>query len=238
MSDEPNDQPTDQPTDEDKLLRELLVPCDGVSIPVFGMAPVGLFSKLMRKSVSPTFAVESRRIIRVESEQVPKRIFKHFKVLQKSMTRLSFHPNFFATIPAIGPLAIAMMSMITPSGKSCFLAVRTVIRKEGELVDSGHHGYYSYLDSGEAMVTLSPCQLPKPRAGIHQVILKEEDPEAMLREHRKRMREFKVEPVDAADVVEFVRHHNWLDVNDCVERELIRAANTGEISRIRGKSKR
>ena len=113
MSDESNE----DPTDEDELLRELLVACDGVSIPVFGMAPVGLFSKLLRKSVAPTFAVESRRIIRVQSEQVPKRLLKNFKTLQGTMKRLSFHHNFFGTIPAIGPIAVGMMSMITRSGQ-------------------------------------------------------------------------------------------------------------------------
>ena len=223
---------------DEELLRELIVATDGVSIPVFGMAPTGLLSKFLRKPVAPTFAVESRRIIRVESEQMPKRILKHFKTLQNPISKLSFKHNFFATIPVIGPLGIGMMSMVTPSGLSCFLAVRTVVRKDGELVDAGHYGFYSYLDAGQALVTLTPNQLSKPRPGIHLQIAKNTDPEAMLREHRKRMREYKVDPVDASDVVEFVRHHNWLDVNDGIERDVLRGATNGQISRIRGKSKR
>lgn len=224
--------------DDEKLLRELIVASDGSSIPIFGMAPTGLLSKFLRKPTTPTFAVESRRIIRVESEQMPKRILKHFKKLQNPLTQLSFTHNFFATIPVIGPLGIGMMSMVTPSGLSCFLAVQTVIRKEGKLIDSGHYGFYSYMNADEALVTASPNQLPKPRPGIHQQILKDADPEQMLREHRKRMRDFKVKTVEASDVVELVRHHNKLDVNDCIERDLLRAATNGEISRIRGKSKR
>jgi len=218
--------------------RELMVCDDGVSVPMHDMAPVGLLGKFLRKSAPSPFAVESRRIIRVESEQVPKRILKHFKELQKDVSQLKFQPNFLASTPAIGPMAIGMMSMTTPTGKSSFFAVRCVIRSDGDLIDTGYHGFCSFLADDNALITMSTARLPKPREGVHRVMMDSDDPEQLIREHRKRMREYRVVPTEAEGLVDQIRRQTQLDVRDSLNRGLIRSATTGEISRIRASSKR
>lgn len=217
--------------------REYVVACDGTSIPMCEMPPAGMFSKFLKKSPAPRFAAESRRIIRVESEQVPKRILKHFKELQAEVVPLRYKHNFHATIPVVGPLAISMMSMVTPSGQNSFFAVRAVVRSEGKLEDYGFHGFCSFLEDDDMLVTISSAQLPRARDGIDRQIMNEQKPELIAREHRRRMREYNIVPTDPADVVEKIRRQNSLDLDEYIQRDLLRTATSGEITRIRQKSK-
>ncbi|MGB7348017.1 MAG: hypothetical protein WBD20_27580 [Pirellulaceae bacterium] len=218
--------------------RELMLCDDGVSIPMHDMVPVGLLGKFLRKTAPSPIAIESRRIIRVESEQVPKRILKHFRDLQKDVGYLKYQSGFLATTPAIGPIAVAMMSMTTPSGQNSFFAVRAVVRKDGELIDTGYHGFCSFLAGDDFLVTMSTARLPKAREGVDRVMMPNDDPESLVREHRKRMRQYTIVPTEADDVVEQFRRQNLLDVSEYLERGLIRPATTGEISRIRASTKR
>ncbi len=218
--------------------RELMLCDDGVSIPMHDIAPKGLLGKFRRKAAPSPFAIESRRIIRVETEQVPKRILKDFKSLQKSLAELKFQPGFLATTPAIGPIAVALLSMSSPSGQNSFFAVRTVVRSDGELIDRGYHGFCSFLTNDELLVTMSKAQLPKPREAVDRLMMDTDNPETLIREHRKRMRDHTIEPTEVDDVVEKIRQHNLRDVADLLQRGLIRPATTGEISRIRASVKR
>lgn len=223
---------------QDSDERELMLCDDGVSIPMHDMAPSGLLSKWRRKTAPSPFAIESRRIVRVESEQVPKRIWKHFAGLQKELKHLKYLPNFLATTPAIGPIAIAMMSMSTPSGQNSFFAVRTVLRSDGQLIDGGYHGFVSFLSNDHLLLTMTTARLPKPRQGVDRLMLEDENPEKLIREHRKRMREHVIDPTEPDDVVERTRQHNLLDVREYLDRGLIRPAIPGEVSRIRASTKR
>ncbi|QDT13541.1 hypothetical protein [Planctomycetes bacterium K23_9] len=220
--------------------RELMLCDDGVSIPMHDMAPTGLLGKFLRKpkTIPSPFALESRRIVRVEAEQVPKRIAKHFKGLQKEVGRLTYEPNFYAMTPAIGPIAASMMSMSTPSGQNSFFAVQTIVRTDGKLVDTGYHGFCSFLADHKLLITMTNASLPKARDGVDRLMLDSEDPEAMIREHRKRMRDHIIDPVEPEKLVDLIRDQNCRDVAEYLNRGLIRPATTGEISRIRAKAKR
>lgn len=218
--------------------REFIVASNGVGIPMCDMPSAGLMSKWFSKPEPPKFAVESRRIIRVESEQIPKRILKHFRAQQEKVAPLRYKTNFYATVPTIGPLAISVMSMVTPSGQNAFFSVRTVVRDDGKLIDGGFHGFCSYLSDDDALVTMSNARLPKPREGVDRVIMNTDDPEAIVREHRLRMREYDIVPLEAAQVVDHVRRQNELDLAEYLERELLRPASTGEIARVRDRSRR
>ena len=202
------------------------------------MPTAGLFSKLLRKPAAPTFAVESRRIIRVESEQIPRRIMKRFREFQNIVAPLGYKNNFYATVPVIGPLAISMMSMVTSSGQNSFIVVRTVERRDGELIDGGYHGFCSFLAEDDLLMTVSPAQLPKPRDGVDRLVMNDENPETIVREHRIRMRDYDIVATDPAEVVEHIRRQNELDLRDYMERDLLRVATTGEVARIREKAKR
>jgi hypothetical protein len=220
--------------------RELMVCDDGVSIPMHDMAPVGLMGKFLRKpkSVPSAFAIESRRIVRVEAEQVPKRIAKHFKKLQKEVAHLSYEPNFFAATPAVGPVAVSLMSMTSPSGQNSFFAVQSVVRSEGELIDAGYHGFCSFLAKERFLVTMTNAKLPKARDGVDRLMMDVDKPETLVREHRKRMRDHIIDPVEPEQIVDLLREQNRRDVTDYLGRGLIRPATTGEISRIRASVKR
>ena len=226
--------------DDNSEERELMVCDDGVSIPMHDMAPAGLLGKLLRKpkGVPSPFALESRRIMRVDAEQVPKRIAKNFKALQKEVGHLSYEPNFFAMTPAIGPIAVSMMSMATPSGQNSFFAVQTVVRSDGELIDSGYHGFCSFLPKEGLLVTMTTARLPKARAEVDRLMMDVEKPELLVREHRKRMRDHIIDPVEPEQIVDLLREHNRRDVTEYLSRGLIRPATTGEISRIRATAKR
>ena len=211
---------------------------DGVSIPMHDMAPTGLLGKFIRKTVPSPFAVESSRIDRVELEHIPKRIGKQFGVLKKSVEALGYLPNFFATTPTIGPMAIAIMSMSTSSGQNSFWAVQTVLRRDGELIDSGYHGFVSFLPQDAALITMTQARLPKPREGVDRRMIDTENPEMLVREHRKRMRDHVIDPIEAEELVDNIRRQNQLNVDDCVQKGSIRLATSGEISRIRASAKR
>ncbi|NND98699.1 MAG: hypothetical protein HKN47_15370 [Pirellulaceae bacterium] len=223
---------------EEYTEREFIVATDGKSIPMCDMAPPGLLARLLGKSPPSPFAVEAARIIRVESEQVPKRILNHFREVKTKVGSLRYKRNYYATVPTIGPLAMATMSMTTSSGLSSFFAVRTVLRRDGKLIDSGFHGFCSFLAGDDILITMTQARLPRPREGVDRVMLKTEDPEVIVREHRKRMREYEIVPTEAADVVDLTRRQNELDLEEYFEQGLLRLASTGEVSRIRDQAKR
>jgi hypothetical protein len=226
--------------DDNNDERQLMLCDDGVSIPMHDMAATGLLGKFLRKpkNVPSPFALESRRIVRVDAEQVPKRVAKHFKELHKEVAQLSYGPNFFAMTPAIGPIAVSMMSMTSPSGQNSFFAVQTVVRCEGELIDAGYHGFCSFLPQDELLVTMTNARLPKARDGVDRLMMDAVKPEALVREHRKRMRDYIIDPVQPEQIIDLLRNQNRKDVTDYLGRGLIRAATTGEISRIRASAKR
>ena len=219
---------------EDRTAREFIVAADGVSIPMFDMAPPGLFGGF-KKSPQPTFAVESKRLMRVESAQLQERILTPLREIRAALKPLGYQHNFYGSLPAVGAVAIGILAMSTKSGQNYFFAVRTATRRDNKVVQTGFIGFGSLLGDDDSLLTLSPVRLPKPREGVDREILRSEDPEHLLREHRKRMREYTIQPLEATELVNRIRRQNELDCNEYLEQGLLRKASPGQIAAIRAK---
>ena len=223
--------------------RELFVASDIQSIPMFELRPMCsnfvewlmaiVIFKVFRAKPPIQFATETRRMMRIESEQVPKRVMKYFDQLRPKLEQLGYRLNYFATVPAIGPIAIALMTMSSESGKCHFFAVRAVIKANDQIMEDGHFGFGSQLPNDGSLTTISKTKLPKPRPGVERLMVATNDPEVLLREHRKRMKDFAVIETSATDLVEHARKQNLLECEDLLARRVIRPATQVEIQKIR-----
>ena len=151
------------------------------------------------------------------------------------MKPLGYQHNFYASVPAVGPIAIGFLALSTSSGQNHFFAVRTATKRGAKIVETGFIGFCSLLGDDDALITQSPARLPKPRVGVDREILKIDDPELILREHRKRMRDYDIKPVEASDLVNRIRRQNELDCDEYLKQGLLRPATQGQISAIRAK---
>ncbi len=224
--------------------RELFVASDIQSIPVFELRPmcsnvvewlmaIVLF-KVCRLKPPVEFATETRRMVRIEAEQVPKRVMKYFDELRPKLEEMGFHVNYYATVPAIGPIAIALMTMSSESGKCHFFAVRAAIKTaNNQVMEDGHFGFGSQLPNDGSLLTISKAKLPKPRPGVERMMINTSDPAVLLREHRNRMKDQPVINTPASELVEHARRQNLLECEDLLARRVIRPATPGEIQRIR-----
>lgn len=227
--------------------RELFVATDIRNIPAFELRPIcgSLFEwlfaivmfKIFRIKPPIEFASENRRMVRIEGEQVPKRIMHYFKELETKVETLGFHHNYYATVPAIGPIAIALMTMSGEDDRCHFFAVRAVTKMNGEIMEDGHFGFGSQLPKDGSLMTISKCKLPKPREGVERLMISTDDPRVLLKEHHKRMRDAPVVVVHASELVEHARRQNLLECEDLLARGIIRPATPPEIHRIRAMRK-
>ncbi len=227
--------------------RELFVASDIQSIPAFELRPMcnSLFEwlvalvlfKICRMKPPIEFATETRRMVRIEGEQVPKRVMNYFDELRPKLEELGYHMNYYATVPAIGPIAIALMTMSSQDGKCHFFAVRAVVKMNDQIMEDGHFGFGSQLPHDGSLTTISKTKLPKPREGVDRVMIDTDEPEVLLREHRKRMRDQPVINTPATELVAHARRQNLLECEDLLARRVIRPATPGEIHRIRAQRK-
>ena len=231
---------------EDKE-RELFVASDLQSIPMFESLPMlGLgqwlsaivLYKLLRVKPPIEFATESRRMMRVDAEQVPKRVMNSFSELRATVEQMGYRLNYYATVPSIGPVVISMMTMSSESGKSHFFAIREVIKtSDNQVVDDGYFGFASKLPDDGSLETISKARLPGPRAGVKRLMISTDSPDQLHREHNKRVKANDVTRVPASEWVDYARKQNLLNVEDFLRRGVIRPATQGEIHRIRAQRK-
>ena len=227
--------------------RELFVATDIRSIPAGELRPMcdSLFAwlfaivvfKIFRVKPPVEFATENRRMVRIEGEQVPKRIMRYFKELEEKVEELGFHHNYYATVPAIGPIGVALMTMSSEDGRCHFFAVRAAIKVDTEIMEDGHFGFGSQLPNDGSLTTISKAKLPKPREGVLRVMINTDKPYDLLKEHRKRMRDAPVVVTHASELVEHARRQNLLECEDLLKRGVIRPATPPEIHRIRAMRK-
>lgn len=209
---------------------ELRPLCDGV---VQWLTAIAMF-KVFRTKSPAFFATETRRLVRIEGEQVPKRIMKYFDSLRPKLERMDYFLNYYATVPAIGPIALALMTMSTRgNGKSHFFVLRAVVKAEGKLNDDGHMGFVSSLANDGSLLTISKTTLPNPRVGVNRKMVPTDDPQKLYSAHRKRIRDAPVVEVAAENLIEVARHQNLLECEDFIKRRVIRPATSGEIAKIR-----
>ena len=237
--------PSKESSDSD---RQLFVTTDLRSIPAMELRPMcGSFGKwlgtvisfkLLRATSEPTFAFESRRLVRVEAEQVPKRIMKRFHEFKSQLDLLGFLPNYFASLPAIGQIAAAVMTMSRPDGYIDFYANQVVVRSEGEITDDGHFGFRSRLTDETLISTVSRARLPGAPKGFQRVMVASEDPAEVLRVHRKRIRDAGLIAVPPQELIEHARKETRIEAEDLLRRRIIRPATQREISRIRNLARR
>lgn len=227
--------------------RELFVASDIQYIPASELRPMcgSLFEwlfaivvfKVFRVKPPVEFATETRRMVRIESEQVPKRIMHYFDELRPKVEKYEFHMNYYATVPAIGPIAIALMTMSSEDGRCHFFAVRAVIKMNNQIMEDGHFGFGSKLPHDGSLTTISKAKLPKPRAGLDRVMINTDNPKVLLDEHHKRMRNQPITVVHASELIEHARRENLLECEDLLERHVIRPATPAEIHRIKAMRK-
>ena len=230
-----------QPQSKDE--RELFIATDIGAIPIFELKPMCknfvewgiavLMFKVFGAKAPITFASENRRLVKVDGKQIPKRVMNYFDTLRPKLEQLGFRTNYYATVPAMGPIAIALFTMSSSSGKCSFFAVRAVMKVEGEINEDGHFGFGSRLPNNGSLTTITKAQLPKPREGLDRVMLKTNDPEKVLVEHRKRMRDKSVIAVPAGELFEYSRQENLLECEDLLARGVIRPARPAEIQKLR-----
>ncbi len=161
----------------------------------------------------------------------------YFDQLRPQLEDKGYRLNYYATVPAIGPIAIALMTMSSDSGKCHFFAVRAVIKMNDQIMEDGHIGFGSQLPGDGSLTTISKTKLPKPRPGVERLMIDTDDPGVLLREHIKRMKDFPVITMSASDLVEHARRQNLLECEDLLKRRVIRPATTVEIQRIRAQRK-
>lgn len=232
--------PTPQGNDDN---RQLFIAGDIKNIPYLELRPMcsnvlewllaGVLFKICRIPSPAQFATESRRLVRVSEENVPRRLMNHFHELRPQAERLGFEINHFATVPAIGPIAIALMTMSEKSGQSCFYAVQVALKMNDQINDEGHFGFNTSLSGDAMLTTLSPVKLPKPRKGLQRKILKSRDVAEVYRVHQERMRDQIIQAVPPDQLFALAEKHNRLEADDLQQRRITRLATPGEITRLR-----
>jgi hypothetical protein len=227
--------------------RELFVTTDIRSIPVRELLPMCggvvqwltavLAFKIFRAKSDVTFACESRRLVRVEPEQISRRIMRHFDELRPRIADLGFHLNYYASMPAIGRIAAAVMTMSRADGKIHFFAVRVALQTDNQVNDDGHFGFGSPVSGGGSLVTVSPAKLPTARHGINRLIVGSHDPITVLETHRGRIRDVAIRSVSPRDLFEHAEQETRLEADDLLARRIIRPATAAEVGRIRVESR-
>lgn len=223
--------------------RELFVTTDIRSIPMMELRSMCSFpdwlmaivaGKIFRANAEAIFACESRRLVKVDADQISRRVMKRFGELRPQIEDLGFVPNYYASLPAIGPIAAAMMTMSRPDGRIHFFAVQVALKTNDQVSDDGHFGYGTHLPGGGSILTLSPAKLPKPRRGIDRAILSSDDPLTVLKKHRERIRDVEIQAVAPREMFAFAERETRLEAEDLLRRKIIRPANAAEVGRIRG----
>ncbi len=227
--------------------RELFVTTDLRGIPAMELRPMCkgfsdwlmtvLTFKLLRMKSEPAFAYESRRLVKVEAEQVSKRIMKRFNELASEATLLGFVPNYYASLPAVGPIAAAVMTMSRKDGRVHFFAVQVAARTDGQINDDGHFGFLSYRPDQSSLVTICSARLPRPRRKVDRLVVRNDDPAEVLRLHRKRIRNLEILPIEPEELFEQAAKEKRIEADDLLGRRIIRPATQGEITRIRQQSR-
>lgn len=227
--------------------RELFVTTDLRSIPMMELRPMCggisqwlsaiLNFKILRASSDVTYAYESRRLVRVEPQQVSRRIMNHFDELRPAIEQLGFVPNYFASMPAIGRIAAAVMAMSRLDGKVHCFAVQVAAMSDGQINDDGHVAFTTHLTDGGSIITMSPANLPAARDGVDRQILATDDPNDLLRSHRQRIRNAPVKLVQPNHLFEYAERETRLVADDLLRRRIIRPATPAEVGRIRAASR-
>lgn len=250
MEDQPNPyQPKARSDGPSKSVddRELFVTTDIGAIPVSELLPMCggvtqwlaavIAFKIFRSRSAVTFACESRRLVRVEPKQISRRIMKHFDELRPRISDLGFQMNYYASMPAIGKIAAAVMTMSRMDGKIHFFSVRVALQTDDQVDDDGHFGFGSSLSDGGSILTVSPAKLPRPRRGIDRLIVASEDPITVLEKHRGRIRDVAIRAVAPHDLFEHAANETRMEADDLLDRRIIRPATPAEIGRIRIESR-
>ena len=214
-------------------IRELLPMCGGVTQWLTAV----LAFKLFRAKSEVTFACESRRLVRIDAEQVPRRIMKHFDEIRPRIADLGFHLNYYASMPAIGRIAAAVMAMSRGDGKIHFFAVRVALQTESQVSDDGHFGFVSPVADGGSLVTVSPAKLPRARRGISRLMVGSHDPVTVLEKHRARIRDVAIGAVSPSEFFAHAQNETRMEADDLLARRIIRPATAAEIGRIRVESR-
>ncbi|MCG8650706.1 MAG: hypothetical protein MI861_12790 [Pirellulales bacterium] len=223
--------------------RELFVTTDIRSIPTMELRPmcrnfsewlIAIFAfKILRAKTEPEFASESRRLVQIEAEHVPKRLMKRFAELAPQVQALGFLPNYYASLPAIGPIAAAVMTMSRREGQVHFFATQVALKTAGEINDDGHFGFGSRLTDDSSVLTVSPAKLPGARPGIDRRIVRSQDPAEVLQVHRDRIRNAAIKSIAPEELFDYAQREARLEADDLQRRRIIRPATAGEISRIK-----
>lgn len=231
-------------TDEE---RELFVTTDLRSVPASELKPMvgglgkwvsqAVGNKLSKGKFEALYARESRRLVHVDQEHVSKRLQKHFSKLQSELEYLGFGTSFFASLPALGPIAAAMMAMSQRDGRIHFLAEQVAIRENGKISDDGFFSFVSYLPGGGSLITTNGKNLPRARSEVQREVVTEAVADQVLRHHRKRVRNLEIAAIAPPELFDHVASEVRLDCDDLVRRKVIRPATPAEITRIRQKSK-
>lgn len=226
--------------------RELFVTTDIRSIPAMELLPMCsgisewltaiLVFKILRTKSDAVFACESRRLVKVDVEQVSKRIMKHFDVLRPRVEDLGFTLNYYASMPALGPITAAVMTMSQRNGKIHFFATQVALKANDQINDDGHFGFGTHLQDGGSILTVSPAKLPKPRRGIDRLVMSSDQPLEVLKKHRERIRDAAIENVPPNHLLEYAERETRLEADDLQRRRIIRPATPAEIGRIRSGS--
>lgn len=223
--------------------RELFATTDFRSIPTAELRSiVGSFSqwlsvvmahKILRSNPQIQYAIEARRLVKGDAENVPKRIMKQFAAVRTQLELLNFGPSFFATIPAIGPVSKAVMAMSRPDGQIHCFASHVVSKIDGQVEDEGCLEFTTWLSDEKLIVTMSAANLPRPRQGVDRLIVGSEDPEVILKKHRDRIRKLEYLPVPATELFAYAECEQERQTEDLLRRGVIRLATPGEVTRIR-----
>jgi hypothetical protein len=123
--------------------------------------------------------------------------------------------------------------MSSEDGRCHFYCVRAAIKANQGIMEDGHFGFGSQLPHDGSLTTISRAKLPKPREGVDRLMIRTHDPEVLLREHQRRMRDRPVIAMHASELIDHARRQNLLECEDLLARRVIRPATPAEIHRIR-----
>ena len=193
--------------------------------------------KVLRADSKVTFACESRRLVRVEPEQVSKRVMKRFNELRPDVEALGLKPNYYASIPAIGKIAVAVMTMSRVDGQVHFFAVQVALQTDDGINDDGHFGFSSHTTDGGLIVTTSPARLPRPRRGVDRLVTATCEPAEVYEKHRRRVRGKPIRAITPDDLFAAAGQETRREADDLQRRRIIRPATPAEIGRIRTQSR-
>ena len=189
--------------------------------------------KFRPSQVSPSYAVEMGRL--VPARHVPKRMVKYFDALRSKLQAHNFSANFEATVPAIGPYSAAVMGMSRPDGDVHFVAHRVTRQVGHELVDDGDFRFMSWFTDGTTLMTGTETEVPPSRPGVDFAAVPSDDPDAVLKKHRERMRRRPIGVLSPPELFARVEAENREQVEDLLRRRIIRPATPAEVARIRMK---